>query len=97
MSQGVSNADNPLDVAKVNAVRARETKLTEMQSAGKTDGISYFNGMNPPDAIYQRSWATEADAQEWIDYLSTFDHVDSAVIEPEGATWTSGYVLWSRI
>jgi hypothetical protein len=84
------------DVSQESAKTERLNKVAAMIAAGQTDGVSYYNNQDPPDAIYQRSWNTEADAQEWIDHVNSLGNVDYARIEPDGATWTAGFVLWDK-
>ena len=88
--------DAAYDPSQEQAKIDRLGKMEEMKLAGKTDGVSYYNGEIPPAAIYQRSWTTEADAQEWIDFITPLGHIDYARIEPDGATWADGFVLWSK-
>jgi len=87
--------DIAYDPSQEQAKLNRLGKAEEMKLAGKTDGVFYYNGLRAPAGVYQRSWTTEADAQEWIDFITTIGHVESAVIEPEGSTWAPGFVLWS--
>jgi len=88
--------DAEYNPSQEQATLDRLGKMEEMKLAGKTDGVSYYNGLRPPAAIYQRSWTTEADAQEWIDFITPLGHIDYARIEPDGATWTDGFVLWTK-
>ena len=44
-------------------------KATELENAGKTDGTSISTVVDNKTA-WIRPWATETDAQEWIDFLN---------------------------
>lgn len=65
---------NPLTTTEQSAMVI--AKSDEMVAAGKTDGIAQIDwpsgtpGVAPQ--VIQRSWTTEADAQEWETFLNAF-------------------------
>ena len=60
---------NSDEMALVNA------KLAELISQTKTDGVRHeISGLTPDDGpTIERHWATEEDAQAWIDFFKDFD------------------------
>jgi hypothetical protein len=67
---------SPSEVAELRA------KAADMQAQGKTDNVPVEtspDGAGNPPLIVVRQWTTLADAQEWIDFVATYNP-QSAVI-----------------
>jgi hypothetical protein len=72
---------NPL--AATEEIASIQAKSAEMTAAGKTDGVSqtdWPNGSGIAPQVVQRSWTTEADAQEWETFLNALALTPASVV-----------------
>lgn len=72
---------NEVPTAEENTVIT--AKVAEMKAAGKTDGVaqvSWQGGPGVPPEVVQRSWTTQADAEEWQTFLNALVPPPASVV-----------------
>jgi hypothetical protein len=72
---------NPL--ASTEDIAGILAKSEEMKAAGKTNGISqtdWPNGVDIAPRVVQRTWTTQADAQEWETFLNALALPPASVV-----------------
>lgn len=73
---------NPL--ADRSTAPERDAYCTAAQEAGKTDNIPVITYPDGPEGVapmqVARTWTTHQDAQDWVDFLATYNPQSAIVV-----------------